>query len=154
MERLKYLKAEYTRLRSAAIKRVSRAREAGFGYLSKISGAEYLLPRIRDLDKSVVREDVMARLVAQAQQFLTSGTKLSELRLDIAARAAEIAATPLVTLMVKYPEDFLEFVEAADNMVVDEIEYLKKAVGLSINAVLALKKVEREYELWRRSRAD
>ena len=65
------LRGEYTKLRSAAMKRVKRAFAAGLGWTPGIASAYYRLPAIRQLSaEDRANPQVFERLILEAKSFL------------------------------------------------------------------------------------
>lgn len=119
----KWLREEYTRLRSAAMKRVKRARSAGLGNMPDIMGAEYLLPRLRDVDTT--DNELLGLLVQEVQSFLARPTKLLELRARLAEETAALRTVPIFrAFMNRDAQAFYEFSLYASAELQDKLRYL------------------------------
>lgn len=150
---IKAMRAEYSRLRSIAMKRIKRAKEAGFADMPNIMGAQFLLPSLRDIPKTDI-EQVDAALV-NAQSFLVKPTRLPQLRVE-AKRLEEEAMRlygEIFDLRKGQGRDFMQFYQEANARVLDKIEYV-----LSVKSIYTsrqeevIAEVKRAFGEWLRSR--
>lgn len=144
---------EYSRLRSIAMKRIKRAKEAGFADLPNIMGAQFLLPSLRGIPKTDT-EQVIAAL-ANAQSFLVKPTRLPQLRVE-AKRLEEEAMRSygeIFDLSKGQGRDFMQFYQEANARVIDKIEYV-----LSVKSIYTsrqeevIAEIKRAFDEWLRSR--
>lgn len=146
----KWLREEYTRLRSAAMKRVKRARSAGLGNMPNIMGAEYLLPRLRDVDTT--DNELLGLLVAEVRSFLARPTKLSELRAELAEGIVALRAVPIFRAFTdRDAEAFYEFSLYASAELQDKLRYLlnNHYVGItSVRGQEVYDYVSSEFDQW------
>lgn len=147
------MRREYSRLRSIAMKRIKRAKEAGFADLPNIMGAQFLLPSLRDIPKTDT-EQVIAAL-ANVQSFLVKPTRLPQLRVE-AKRLEEEAMRSygvIFGLGNGQGRDFIQFYQEANARVIDKIEYV-----LSVKSIYTsrqeevIAEVKRAFDEWLRSR--
>lgn len=124
------LRGEYTKLRSAAMKRVKRAFAAGLGWTPGIASAYYRLPTIRQLSaEDRANPQVFERLILEAKSFLeVESTTLKKLRLHAAALLRELKKTlPLFAELMQ--EDggrlFYQYYQQASAEAQEYIDYME-----------------------------
>lgn len=124
------LRGEYTKLRSAAMKRVKRAFAAGLGWTPDIAGAYYRLPAIRQLSADDRNNpQVFERLIVEAKSFLeVEPATLRKLRKHAAALLGELKKTlPLFAELMQ--EDggrlFYQYYRQASTEAQEYINYME-----------------------------
>lgn len=124
------LRREYTKLRSAAMKRVKRAFKAGLGWMPDIAGAYYRLPAIRQLSaEDRANPQVFERLVVEARSFLeVEPTTLRKLRQHAVALLRELKRTlPLFAELMQEDEGrlFYQYYQQASAEAQEYINYME-----------------------------
>lgn len=150
---IKALRAEYSRLRSIAMKRIKRAIAAGFADMPDIMGAQFLIPPLRDIPKTDTKQLLAA--LANVQSFLAKPTRLPQLRAEAKRIEEEAMRTygEIFDLREGQGKDFMQFYQEANARVMDKIEYV-----LSVKSIYTSRQeevvaeVKRAFDEWLRSR--
>lgn len=124
------LRAEYTKARSAAMKRVKRAFAAGLGWTPGIAGAYSRLPAIRQLSADDRNNpQVFERLILEARSFLDAEpTTLKKLRQHAAVLLRELKKTlPLFAELMQEDGDrlFYQYYQQASAEAQEYIDYME-----------------------------
>lgn len=142
---IKALRKEYTRLRDIIRKRVSRLKTAGFNEFEKVEYAEYQFKKLRDMPG--VTEKQLGTLIKAANKWLAGGTTLKDFR-----RVQEEA---MKEYTIKIPElgnmlnrDFLLFLEEADMITRDKMEYLLERNPSIKKRMELISEITQDYMSW------
>lgn len=124
------LRGEYTKLRSAAMKRVKRAFAADLGWAPEIAGAYYRLPAIKQLSADDRNNpQVFERLIVEAKSFLeVEPTTLKRLRQRVAALLRELKKTlPLFADLMQEDggRQFHQYYQQASAEAQEYIDYME-----------------------------
>lgn len=149
------LRGEYTKLRSAAMKRVKRAFAAGLGWAPGIVGAYYRLPAIRQLSaEDRANPQVFERLILEAKSFLeVEPTTLKRLRQHATALLRELKRTlPLFAELMQ--EDggrlFYQYYQQASAEAQEYIGYMEgKSIVQSKWDEEAMDFIREDFRQWR-----
>lgn len=149
------LRGEYTKLRSAAMKRVKRAFAAGLGWAPGIVGAYYRLPAIRQLSaEDRANPQVFERLILEAKSFLeVEPTTLKRLRQHATAVLRELKRTlPLFAELMQ--EDggrlFYQYYQQASAEAQEYIGYMEgKSIVQSKWDEEAMDFIREDFRQWR-----
>lgn len=147
----RYQREEYTRLRSAAMKRIRRAKEAGFSDLPQIMGQEYLLPPLKSIPRGDINQLKFA--LGNVQMFLALPTTIPALRVE-AVKLEEESMRHFKRLGLKEGEGrlFRQFYAEADSRMVEKIDYELRGSFITKRSVEVRNEIREAFEQWKQDK--
>lgn len=142
---IKALRKEYTRLRDIIRKRVVRLKAAGFNEFENVEYAEYQFKKLRDMPG--VTERQLGTLIKAANKWLDNGTTLKDFR--------RLQQDTMKQYTAKIPElanvfnmDFLLFLEQADMVTREKMEYLLERSPSIKKRMELISEIMQDYMSW------
>lgn len=150
------MRGEYTKLRSAAMKRVRRAIEKDLGWGPLISSAYYRMPALRQLSaEDRNNPNVLKRLIVEATTFLNvEPTKISQLRKYAQELLNNmVRVTPLFSEFMHHDggKQFFQYYQQASGEASEWLNYMEgKFMIKSKWDEEGMEFIRRDFEEWRR----
>lgn len=149
------LRAEYTKLRSAAMKRYKRAVLKDLAWLPGISGVQFDLPALRMLSQEDWdSEEVVSHLIQKARAFLKAPTTIKDLKKaakELRKNMLNVAPVFAEFLNIDGGKQFFLYYQQASATAQGYISYMEgKPRVMSHWDELAMDYIRRDFTEWRR----